>query len=275
MPRHRGRSEYSGSRSLGVHGGLFCMLRHRLAGFTPPYGTNSGDRKIGGEKPSHGAGTHLPDQQRPRDRLSGYRDWSLSFIGAEVEPVTGYSPDTFTSGAVGWKEIIHPDDMEQVKEAFRKAEKEKSDTLCVEYGIRNKDGGIRWIEDRRQLTYGESGDFAKVDGMLLDITDRKRAEESQARLAMAVEQSTDMIVVTDREGRSSTSTRRSSASRDTRGRRPSGGNPASCTAESTTRHSTGRLWGTLVRGEVWDRAFHQPEEGRGAVRGGCHNFAAS
>ena len=108
----------------------------------------------------------------------GYRDWSLSFIGAEVEPVTGYPPDMFTSGAVGWKEIIHPDDMEQVKEAFRKAEKEKSDTLRVEYRIRNKDGGIRWIADRRQLTYEESGAFATVDGLLLDITERKNWERS-------------------------------------------------------------------------------------------------
>ena len=106
----------------------------------------------------------------------GARDWSRSFIGAEVEAVTGYSPDAFTSGTVGWKEIIHPDDVEQVKEAFRKAAKKKTDTLRVEYRIRNKDGGVRWIEDRRQLIYGESGDFAKVDGLLLDITDRKRAE---------------------------------------------------------------------------------------------------
>ncbi|MCR4309913.1 MAG: PAS domain S-box protein [Deltaproteobacteria bacterium] len=107
----------------------------------------------------------------------GYRDWSLSFIGVEVETVTGYTPDHFTSGAVGWKEIIHPDDMEQVKEAFRKADKEKSDTLRVEYRIRNKDGGIRWIEDRRQLVCDAEGNFSFVDGLLLDITERKRVEE--------------------------------------------------------------------------------------------------
>ena len=41
----------------------------------------------------------------------GHRDWSLSFIGAEVETVTGYPPEQFTSGAVGWKEIFHPDDV--------------------------------------------------------------------------------------------------------------------------------------------------------------------
>ncbi len=135
----------------------------------------------------------------------GYRDWSLSFIGAEVEPVTGYTPDNFTSGAVGWKEIIHPDDMEQVKEAFRKADKEKLDTLHVEYRIRNKDGGIRWISDRRQLVYDAEGNFSFVDGLLLDITERKRAEEalreSEERFRDLVEHSQDLICTHDLEGR--------------------------------------------------------------------------
>ena len=39
----------------GFPGDLFRMLRHRLAGFTPSYGTIPGDRKIGGEEPGPGA----------------------------------------------------------------------------------------------------------------------------------------------------------------------------------------------------------------------------
>ena len=31
-------------------------------------------------------------------------------IGAEVEPVTGYTAEEFMTGAVSWKAIIHPDD---------------------------------------------------------------------------------------------------------------------------------------------------------------------
>ncbi|MEK7375086.1 MAG: PAS domain-containing protein, partial [Thermodesulfobacteriota bacterium] len=106
----------------------------------------------------------------------GHPDWALSLIGAEVEQVTGHASGEFTSGAVGWKEIIHPDDIEQVKETFRKAVREKSDILYVEYRIRHRDGGIRWIADRRQMIYDAEENFAHVDGLLLDITDRKRAE---------------------------------------------------------------------------------------------------
>ena len=134
----------------------------------------------------------------------GHRDWSLSFIGAEVETVTGYTPDQFTSGAVGWKEIFHPDDVAQVKEAFRKAGKEKADTLRVEYRIRNRDGGIRWIEDRRQLFYEESGAFAKVEGLLLDITERKetdrKLQESHHRFRALADTASDGIINVDAQG---------------------------------------------------------------------------
>jgi PAS domain S-box-containing protein len=131
----------------------------------------------------------------------GNRDGSISFIGSEIEPVTGYPPDAFTSGALGWKEIVHPDDLEQVKESFRKAEMEKSETLRVEYRIRNKDGGNRWIADRRQHFYDAEGKLSFVDGLLIDITDQKRSEEARTRLGMAVDQAAEAIIIMDTEGR--------------------------------------------------------------------------
>jgi PAS domain S-box-containing protein len=130
----------------------------------------------------------------------GYRDWSISFIGAEVEPVTGHAPGEFTGGTVKWKEIIHPDDLERVKETFRTATKGGSGTICVEYRILHKDGGIRWVEDRRQMICKDDGALENVDGLLLDITARRRMEEDRKHLSLAVEQSAETIVVTDREG---------------------------------------------------------------------------
>src|SRR3990172_4082399 len=131
----------------------------------------------------------------------GHRDWSLSFIGADVEPVTGYSAEEFTSGAARWKEIIHPDDQGWLKEYFRKAVKDRLKTLRVEYRIRHKNGGIRWVVDRRQMIYDETGSFDYVDGLLSDITERKRAEEELRRsnsiLAGTLDSTADGILVVD------------------------------------------------------------------------------
>ena len=108
----------------------------------------------------------------------GLRDWSLTFIGADVERITGYTPEEFLSGTTTWREIIHPDDIDFVKQAFRQAVQEKRKILRVEYRTRHKDGSIRWLGDRRRLIYDAEGNFDYVDGLLLDITDRRQSEEA-------------------------------------------------------------------------------------------------
>ena len=134
----------------------------------------------------------------------GHPDWSLSFIGAEVEQVTGYSAEEFTSGAARWKGIIHPDDLACVKESYRKAVKERSKFLRVEYRIRHKNGDIRWVADRRQLIYDETGSFDYVDGLLLDITERKetdrRLAESEYRFRTIADLAVNGMVTADSRG---------------------------------------------------------------------------
>ncbi|MBE0568049.1 MAG: PAS domain S-box protein [Deltaproteobacteria bacterium] len=142
----------------------------------------------------------------------GHRDWSLSFIGADVEPVTGYTAEEFMDKTVRWKDLIHPDDREWLEESFRAAVKGKRNTLRVEYRIRRKDGVIRWIEDRRQLICDGSGTFSYVDGLLLDITDRKlteevldatrkKAEEEKAKTEAIIAAIGDGIGIQDRDFR--------------------------------------------------------------------------
>ncbi len=185
----------------------------------------------------------------------GHRDWSISFIGAEAELVTGHAPDEFMSGTAKWKEIILPDDLERVKETFRKAATERLGTLCVEYRIRHKDGGVRWVEDRRQLIYGENGVLARIDGLLSDITARRRMEEDWTRLAMAVEQSAEAIVVTDRAGTilyvNPSFERITGYSRD----EAVGKNPRILRSGKHGETFYREMWGALLRGEVWEGHF--------------------
>ncbi|MBI5420115.1 MAG: PAS domain S-box protein [Deltaproteobacteria bacterium] len=112
----------------------------------------------------------------------GFRDWSVSFVGAEIERTIGYLPEEFLSRSLDWREMIHPDDLDSVKRAFREAVRAGRNLLRVEYRVRHKAGGYRWLSDRRQFIYNGDGSFAYVDGMLFDITARKRAE-AEAREA--------------------------------------------------------------------------------------------
>jgi PAS domain S-box-containing protein len=108
----------------------------------------------------------------------GHRDWSVSFMGAQVEQVTGYAAGEFLDGTIRWKDRIHPSDLDSLKRVFRETAEARKKVLRVEYRALHKDGSYRWIADRRQFVYDAQGNFRYVDGILLDITDRKRAEEA-------------------------------------------------------------------------------------------------
>jgi len=116
----------------------------------------------------------------------GHRDWSLSLMGAQVERVTGYTAEEFLSGAVKWKELIHPEDLDAIKRTFREAVRGKKRVLRSRYRTRHRDGTYRTLADRRQIVYDEQGEFLHVDGLLLDITEQDVAEK-QARTAQRME----------------------------------------------------------------------------------------
>jgi PAS domain S-box-containing protein len=134
----------------------------------------------------------------------GLPDWSLAFVGAEVEWLTGYTAEEVLQGSARWREIVHPDDLPSVKMAFRNAVREQRKVLRVEYRIKHRDGGYRWLADRRQLIYGPDGSLDHVDGLLLDISESKRVEEelrasNQAQNTL-IEASPLAIMAIDREG---------------------------------------------------------------------------
>jgi len=116
----------------------------------------------------------------------GHRDWSVSFMGAQVERVTGYTAGEFLSGAVKWKDLVHPEDLDAVKRTFREAVRGKKKVVRTRYRARHRDGTCRMLADRRQIVYDEQGEFLHVDGLLLDITDLDVAEK-QARTAQRME----------------------------------------------------------------------------------------
>jgi PAS domain S-box-containing protein len=134
----------------------------------------------------------------------GLRDWSITFVGAEVERLTGYTAEEVLQGSARWRDIVHPDDLPSVMMAFRSAVREQRKVLRVEYRITHRDGGYRWLADRRQLLYGPDGSFDHVDGLLLDISERKRTEQelrvSNQALKTLIEASPVSIVALDREG---------------------------------------------------------------------------
>src|SRR5262249_57946739 len=63
-----------------------------------------------------------------------------------------------------------------------------------------KDGLVRWLEDRSRIETNAAGMPVRAVGIVSDITARKNAEETQARLAAIVTSSVDAIVGKNLDG---------------------------------------------------------------------------
>ena len=106
---------------------------------------------------------------------------SVQFMSRGARALTGRSPEEFTSGAVHFRECVHPDDLGRVRDATRAALQDRSD-VEVEYRIRAKNGDEKWVLSRGRGVYAEDGTLRFFEGLAIDITAQKQAES--ARLAL-------------------------------------------------------------------------------------------
>lgn len=131
----------------------------------------------------------------------GYPDWSVGFFGAGAERITGYPAEAFTGGDLTWRDLILRKDREGIVQSMRDAIRRRDGTLRLEYRIRQKDGTLRWLADRRQLVYDPAGRLLHIDGLVLDITDRKLSEEMLRLTQFTVDRSGDAAYWMDADGR--------------------------------------------------------------------------
>jgi PAS domain S-box-containing protein len=88
----------------------------------------------------------------------------------------GINPKTFTGNPEEFFGVIHPNDVERVKENL--ARTIKTDVLYEpEYRVIWPDGTFHYITARGRLVRDEKGNPSRINGILWDITDRKKEEE--------------------------------------------------------------------------------------------------
>ena len=130
--------------------------------------------------------------------------WSLSdkrgtlFVSSRVKSILGYSPDFLYENPTLWNKSIHPDDQYAVAQSIKGFASGKD--LNVEYRIKDSSGNWRWFHDRSIGKHTE-GEAIVIEGISIDITDRKRTEdalrESEERYRTLVETSPDAISLLD------------------------------------------------------------------------------
>ncbi len=112
-------------------------------------------------------------------------NWPVEYVSENVKNLYGYSAEDFMSGKVSYSEIVHPEDLERVGgEVTRNSmDKERADFVHEPYRIITEDGQVRWVDDRTNIRRNEKGEITHYQGIVQDITERKRLEDSIRNLA--------------------------------------------------------------------------------------------
>ncbi len=104
------------------------------------------------------------------------------FMHGALEEITGYREEQFTSGEVIWEQIIEPEDLARLQPQIAKISSTPGIFVEEVYRIRHRDGSRRWVHEIVQHIPGNEGKLGRLEGAIYDITERKEAEETLARI---------------------------------------------------------------------------------------------
>ncbi|NPE29848.1 PAS domain-containing protein [Methanococcoides sp. SA1] len=103
------------------------------------------------------------------------KDWPVEFVSENID-MFGYSMGDFISGKLVYGDIVHPDDIDRVRAGVSKCTEGGHSDFFQEYRILTKTGEVRWVDERTQIQHDPQGNVKYLQGIILDITGKKKVE---------------------------------------------------------------------------------------------------
>ena len=118
-------------------------------------------------------------------RCRNDRDWTMEFVSDGCAALTGYTASELTGeeGArrISFSALTHPDDRERVWSIVQQAI-ETTAPFQVAYRIHTASGEERHVWEQGRAVVGAAGELRALEGIILDVTERTRAEAEGERL---------------------------------------------------------------------------------------------
>jgi diguanylate cyclase (GGDEF)-like protein/PAS domain S-box-containing protein len=108
--------------------------------------------------------------------LDDFETGDTEFISPQVTALFGVTPEQWMADPDAWLGPIHPDDRDRVSEAYVAAIAAR-EPLRVEYRVLSPDGVVRWVVDQTVILPQVDGRRTLTQGLIIDISDGKRAEQ--------------------------------------------------------------------------------------------------
>ena len=112
--------------------------------------------------------------------------YSMIYLNDSIEELTGYSKNEFLQGGLSFFDLYHPNDVEFIK-PFANDDAINEGSFHVTYRIRHKSGEWRWVDEWGTGVLDDAGNVQYLEGVMIDITERKRVEEDLLRHAHELE----------------------------------------------------------------------------------------
>jgi len=104
------------------------------------------------------------------------RDWTMEFVSQGCRELTGYDPESLLNNRdLSFNDLITPEYRKVLWNRWKEVLDVKG-KLQEEYQITTADGSNKWVWEQGQGIYDDSGKLVALEGLILDIDDRKKQE---------------------------------------------------------------------------------------------------
>ena len=112
---------------------------------------------------------------------------NTTYVSPQIQTILGYMPEEWLADPEFWQKRIHPDDREAVLTNIERSDL-TGKSFDLEYRMLARDGRVVWFQDQTVLVRDDKGQPLYWQGLKIDITKRKQAEDEIRKLNAELEQ---------------------------------------------------------------------------------------
>jgi PAS domain S-box-containing protein len=106
-----------------------------------------------------------------------------TFVSPQIDRLVGYTADEWLEDPGLFLRVVHPEDREEVAAAREAAESTRG--VKSTYRMVARDGRVVWVREEATVVLDEFGSPLYIQGYLLDVSERKAAEQERTELRKA------------------------------------------------------------------------------------------
>lgn len=118
--------------------------------------------------------SHLPGMAY---RCRNDKEWTMEFVSEGCRSLTGYeTEDLLGNRNVSFADLVIPEFRDLLRKEWDRVLK-LHEPFKSEYEIETRDGTRKWVMELGQGVFGEYGEVEALEGIIIDMTERKKQEE--------------------------------------------------------------------------------------------------